>query len=140
MGKNAGNNADKPVYIISDNPVEDSQLFGFDGYAKTIAELIAYKENETPLVIGVYGPWGSGKTTLMQTVKSRLSDLNNKESFRTVKTVWFQPWKYKEEEEILAALIEEIFKTMKRDGFFESCKAHLETLVISMNPRKALGK
>ena len=66
----------KPVYIISDNPEKDSELFGFDGYAKTIAELIAYKDNKTPLVIGIYGPWGSGKTTLMQTVLSHLRKIN----------------------------------------------------------------
>ena len=50
----------KPVYIISDEPEKDSELFGFGAYAKTIAELIANKENKTPLVIGIYGSWGSG--------------------------------------------------------------------------------
>ena len=69
----------KPVYIISDNPEKDSGLFGFDGYAKTISEIIAYKENKTPLVIGIYGPWGSGKTTLMQTVISCLNKIDAKE-------------------------------------------------------------
>ncbi len=49
--------ANKPVYIISDSPEKDSDLFGFDAHAKTIAELIAYKKNKTPLVIGVYGTW-----------------------------------------------------------------------------------
>ena len=39
----------KPVYIISDSPEKDSDLFGFDAYAKTIAELIAHKKNKTPL-------------------------------------------------------------------------------------------
>ena len=53
----------KPVYIISDEPEKSSDLFGFDAYAKTLAELIANKDNKTPLVIGVYGSWGSGKTT-----------------------------------------------------------------------------
>ena len=98
----------EPVYIISDNPEKDSGLFGFDGYAKTIAELIAFKDNKTPLVIGIYGPWGSGKTTLMQTVLSyfrKIDDYKDKDHFRNIKTVWFQAWKYKEEEEILAALI-----------------------------------
>ena len=134
----------KPVYIISDNPEKDTELFGFDGYATTIAELIAYKDNKTPLVIGIYGPWGSGKTTLMQTVSSHLRKINDeykdKVHFRNIKTVWFQAWKYKEEEEILAALIEEIFKTMKRDGFFENCKAQIETLVKSFDRFKFIGK
>lgn len=133
----------KPVYIVSDNPEKDTGLFGFDGYATTIAELIAYKDNKTPLVIGIYGPWGSGKTTLMQTVLSyfrKIDDSKDKDHFRNVKTVWFQAWKYKEEEEILAALIEEIFKAMKRDGFLENCKAQIETLVKKFDTLKFIGK
>ncbi len=133
----------EPVYIISDNPEKDSGLFGFDGYAKTIAELIAYKDNKTPLVIGIYGPWGSGKTTLMQTVLSyfrKIDDYKDKDHLRNIKTVWFQAWKYKEEEEILAALIEEIFKAMKRDGFLENCKAQIETLVKKFDTLKFIGK
>ncbi len=133
----------KPVYIISDNPEKASNLFGFDAYAKTIAELIAYKDNKTPFVIGIYGPWGSGKTSLMETVRTYLKDSSNLKDetvFRKCKTVWFQAWKYKEEDEILAALIEEIFKTMQRDGFFETFKKEIESFIGKFNILKSLGK
>lgn len=135
----------KPVYIISDEPEENSDLFGFNAYAKTIAGLIANKENKTPLVIGIYGSWGSGKTTLMKTVISQLGKIEkerdkSRDYYRNCKTVWFQAWKYKDEDEILAALIEEIFKTMKSDGFFEGCKAQIETFVKSLNKLKIIGK
>ena len=109
----------KPVTIISDAPQlkSDSVMFGFEGYARTIADLIANKANETPLVIGIYGPWGSGKTTLMATVRDLLTniDYEDRETYRKCKTVWFQAWKYDKENEILAGLIEEIFKTIKKD-------------------------
>ena len=134
---------DKPVDIISDEPEENSDLFGFDAYAKTISGLIANRENKTPLVIGIYGPWGSGKTTLMRTVISHLGKINqyeDKTPYRNCKTVWFQAWKYKDEDEILAALIEEIFKAMKRDNFFEGCKAEVEKIVKRFNKLKVIGK
>ncbi|MCP4104863.1 MAG: SUMF1/EgtB/PvdO family nonheme iron enzyme [Desulfobacteraceae bacterium] len=132
----------KPVYIISDSPEKDSGLFGFDAYAKTIAGLIANKDNQTPLVIGIYGQWGSGKTTLMETVRSLLAkdEYQDTELYRKCKAVWFQAWKYSKEEEILAGLIEEIFKTMKQSGFFEMCKAQVEELISKMNMTKILGK
>ncbi len=132
----------KPVSIISDSPEKDKTLFGFEAYANTIAGLIANKENKTPIVIGIYGPWGSGKTTLMETVKSFLDNkkFKDKSLYRICKTVWFQAWKYGSEDEILAALIEEIFKTMKRDGFFEACKARIEELVKKIKPSKLFGK
>lgn len=131
-----------PTYIISDLPEDKVVDFNFDTYAKTIADLIAYKKNRTPLVIGVYGPWGSGKTTLMKTVQERLvgDAYDDTNLFRHCKTVWFQVWKYAEEEQILAALIEEIFRTMKRNGFFEARKADLEGLVKRLRPFKMLGK
>jgi formylglycine-generating enzyme required for sulfatase activity len=131
----------QPVRIISDNPEKDLVAFGFDAYAWTIADLIANKENETPLVIGIYGSWGSGKTTLMELVRSSLTHdrYKNDERFRTTKTIWFQAWKYGNEDEILAALIEEIFKTMKQDGFFEACKAKIEELVQGLKPSRVVG-
>jgi gamma-glutamyl hercynylcysteine S-oxide synthase len=130
-----------PVYIISDAPEADSPVFGFDAYAKTIAGLIANKNNQTPLVIGIYGLWGSGKTTLMETVKRLLEsgDYSEKATFRKCKTVWFQAWKYGHEDEILAALIEQIFKTMAADKFFESCKADIEKLTKKLDKSKIFG-
>ncbi len=132
-----------PVRIISDDPKKASDLFGFDAYAKTLAELIANKENTTPLVIGIYGEWGSGKTTLMQTVISQLEVIGKdkpEDLYRNCKTVWFSPWKYQEEDAILAALIEEIFKTMNRDDFFKKCTGALEKLTQMLDKGKVVGE
>ncbi len=120
----------KPVSIISDSPEKASGLFGFNAYARTIAGLIANKKNETPVVIGIFGPWGSGKTTLMETIISELdkNEYQDREIYRGCKVVRFQAWKYTKEEEILVALIEEIFKSMKQSGFFNACKAEIEKL------------
>ena len=78
----------KPVYIISDDPArkdkvvsddpahKEKVVFGFEAYARTLAELIAFRDNRTPMVIGIYGPWGSGKTTLMEAIITKLDELN----------------------------------------------------------------
>jgi gamma-glutamyl hercynylcysteine S-oxide synthase len=132
----------KPVKIISDNPEKENAAFGFDAYAKTIAEVIANKENATPLVIGIYGSWGTGKTTLMESVRSLLDGnaYSDKKIFRKCKTVWFQAWKYNNEDEILAALIEQIFKTMAADNFFEAAKSEIEKITKSLNKSKLFGE
>lgn len=136
----------KAVPIISDNPkipqTPDAEdiMFGYKAYAKTIAEVIAAKENKTPLVIGVYGDWGSGKTTLMETIISFLnsSELENaykqkeEKTFRKIKPIWFQAWKYKNEDEILASLIERILTELKTDSFIQRCKLNFENATQSI--------
>jgi predicted KAP-like P-loop ATPase len=131
----------KPIDIINDNPERESVMFGFEAYAKTIAGVIANRKNDTPLVIGIYGSWGAGKTTLMEATRKLLKGkaYEDKKLFRQTKSVWFQAWKYGKEEEILAALIEEIFKTMKTHGFFEACKAEIEKLASELKPSKVIG-
>ncbi len=130
------------VFIISDDPArKDKVVFGFEAYARTLAELIAFRNNRTPMVIGIYGPWGSGKTTLMEAIIAKLDELNEKgdAQLRRCKAVRFQAWKYAGQDEILAALIERILQTMKQDGFFESCKAKVEELIARFNLTKLIG-
>jgi len=129
-----------PAYILSDEPAGRNAQFGFEGYSKTIADLIAYKRNLTPLVIGIYGPWGSGKTTLMQSVRDKLGNYAQDDTFRICKTVWYQAWKYAEEEAILAGLIEEVFKTMQADGIHGWFKAEFGKFASRLNKKKIVGK
>ena len=91
----------RPLRIVSDHVLNRENLaFGFDAYASAIAELIATKTNKTPYTIGISGKWGSGKTTLMKAIESKLDHLPHDEKtpiqdqeFRKIKCVWFEAWK-----------------------------------------------
>jgi formylglycine-generating enzyme required for sulfatase activity len=116
--------------ILHDAPLrhDDPHHFHFDEFAATLCRLIADKQTRTPLVIGVSGSWGSGKTTLLQRVKQMLDKAGDQtdankvdfvsgeekpwEKFRPCKTVWFDAWKYQDEDELLVALIRVILATM----------------------------
>ena len=50
--------------ILTDRPAADG--LEFSPYIDALAELITDPAANTPLTIGVFGSWGSGKTTLMQ--------------------------------------------------------------------------
>ena len=56
-----------------DSPTTDDRL-GFSVYAAGIARTIrdAALRNQLPLTIGIYGRWGSGKTSLMKMVETEL--------------------------------------------------------------------
>ncbi len=126
--------------ILSDLPLReaDEAYFHFDDFAGTLALLIADPNTRTPLTIGVSGPWGSGKTTLLRRVKTLLetrdregrpffaSEGETASDFRACKTVWFDAWKYTDEDELLVALVRVILAAMRRDGLFNKLKAAAE--------------
>lgn len=45
---------------------------GYSAYAEAIARAIQHRETRPPLTIGIKGPWGAGKTSLMRMVQDRL--------------------------------------------------------------------
>lgn len=48
---------------------------GFEQYAQALAEIIVKPETIPPVVIGIYGPWGSGKSTFLELVKRHLGPI-----------------------------------------------------------------
>lgn len=53
----------------------EKDLLGFEEYAEALVQIIRRPETRPPLVVGVYGPWGSGKSTFMGLVKRKLDAL-----------------------------------------------------------------
>ena len=71
---------------------------GYEAYANAFASFISSDKNLDQLVIGLHGEWGRGKSTLMDSIKKKL-ELNG------FTTVWFNAWKYKEEDNIWGAFL-----------------------------------
>jgi hypothetical protein len=94
--------------LLDDNPTTDDAL-GFGESVDALVQVVAGARR--PLTIGVFGGWGSGKTSLMKMVQARLQ----LEAKTNVKTVWFNAWKYDGKEAIWNALIQTIFLAMKED-------------------------
>src|SRR6516162_6819241 len=92
--------------LIADNPETQDRL-GFAPMAEILVNVI--KATQPPFTIGVFGEWGSGKTTLMNLVRNGLKA-------EGTKTVWFNAWKYDGKEVIWNALMQAIFYEMKSDA------------------------
>jgi hypothetical protein len=93
--------------LLSDQPAVVDRL-GFEHFAEILADVV--RTTPPPFTIGVFGEWGSGKTTLMRFIRQRLDETGG------VKTVWFNAWKYDGKEVIWNALIQTIFLEMRRDA------------------------
>ena len=106
------------TYIVNDQPTERDAL-DFTPYVETLADII--RTGNTPLTIGVFGTWGSGKTSLMRMVKNQLPD--------DFTIAWFDAWKYDKEETLWRAfLLNVLFAVEKKSGETEELKT-LKTML-----------
>ena len=89
---------------------------GFKGYAKTLAQFINHPNTQSPLTVGILGRWGTGKSTLMEMIEEEFAADN-------LTTVWFNAWRYSQEDEMWAAFLQSILnKVQGKQGFRERLK------------------
>ncbi len=75
---------------INDRYVDDQEndALDFKIYVNALRDFITSSETETPLVIGIDGSWGSGKTSLMQMLRKELDP--QKSYFKSGKEFFIQ--------------------------------------------------
>ena len=104
-----------PLEILTDDFEIENIAGDFENYSKTIANMIV---GSTPkYTIGVYGEWGTGKTTLMKSVRRKFSETDTENENEWIPTVWFNAWRFEQEKtnatvplilEILGRLVKRI--------------------------------
>lgn len=83
--------------ILNDEPSAVDEL-GRAPYKRALAKTILLCD--TPFTIGVYGDWGSGKTSLLRLVAQDIGD--------QAKCVWFNAWLYQQHQDPALALLHTI--------------------------------
>ena len=108
-------------YILDDLPADEDAL-DFSPYVATLADIIASPSTRTPLTIGVFGTWGSSKTSLMRMIRQQLP--------AAFQVAWFDAWKYEKEEALWRALLLQVLTALRAaipaDGSEPSKKALAE--------------
>ncbi|WP_446213428.1 FxSxx-COOH system tetratricopeptide repeat protein [Micromonospora sp. IBSANI012] len=100
-----------PAYAVPDD-ASDEDALGFGRFAKLLATNIAgIAYRSTPWTVGIYGAWGSGKTTFLNLVEKELVAL------QLTSVVRFNAWKYGREEDLWSALIQVILNDLRIEGW-----------------------
>ena len=116
--------------MLTDNEVRKigEDTLQFKTYADTLVEIISY--SQTPITIGVYGEWGSGKTSLLRLTENEL-ELSKEVN---IKSVWFNAWKFDKAHDLRVALIHSILQKIKNDKTaVESVKEKAVSLLKRIN-------
>lgn len=81
----------------SDQPVSSAMQdrFARASFAQRIADTIATRDDDACLVLGLYGPWGDGKTSVLRMIEERLKGYDNRIVVR------FNPWHFTSESQLL---------------------------------------
>jgi hypothetical protein len=78
-----------PVPLATDQPISSSadDRFSRKLFAYRAAQTIAHRADPTSIVVGIYGSWGEGKTSVLRMIDEGLA------SEKHVKSFWFNPWR-----------------------------------------------
>ena len=91
------------IYTI-DAPVNNPEQDKFKrwSFSQRVGQTIASRNDPSSLVIGIYGPWGDGKTTVLNFIERKLKESEG------IICVKFNPWRFTDE----ASLIKGFFQAL----------------------------
>ena len=109
--------------LTSDNPIRDEPKdhLDFKRYLDPLVSLLTNPSTETPFTVGIFGTWGSGKTSLLKLLDTRLQREHKDKFLR----VWFNPWVHRAEPNLLVPLLHALHDTLDAqptNRFKESAK------------------
>jgi KAP family P-loop domain len=112
-------------HFVSDEPIDGAAQDRFNRapFAKRIADTIARRPDSSSLVIGVFGPWGDGKTSVLKMMEEAL------EQYDDVVVIRFNPWHFQSEDQLVK-------------GFFNTLAAGLDQKLHNVTERigQAIGQ
>ncbi|MFG6565346.1 P-loop NTPase fold protein [Sulfitobacter sp. 1A13421] len=82
----------------------DNDRFGFDPFASAISDCIRSVENPLGSVVAIYGPWGSGKSSVINLVRHHLA-----KDAPDLDVINFPAWMYRTEDALAVGFFKELY-------------------------------
>ena len=106
--------------LSADRPQTDpaQDLFGYAPFAGTLTKALCNYGSSDPLVLGLYGAWGSGKSTILKFICHNLEAMPKKE--RPI-VIEFNPWWFSGQEHLARAFLGQLQAVLpdKNEAFKE---------------------
>ena len=103
------------IDLLPDRPctAPENDLFGYAPFADNLAKTICRYSGKDGLVLAIYGPWGSGKSTMLNFVECYLGQ--HRENSEVI-VVHFNPWWFSGQEKLARSFFGQLEGTLK-DSF-----------------------
>lgn len=113
---------DQPVTFQHDLPQVKSDLYGRKPFAERLGQLLVLPPDSPGIVIGIEGPWGSGKTTVVRYIVESLKESVDEPPI----IVEFNPWMLAGADALVEALLTELASGIGLDSGTKKAKKSLE--------------
>lgn len=104
----------------SDKPIESSEqdLLGRTTFSKQLGEAIYKYDGRDGLVLGVFGKWGTGKTSILNMVVNEINYLSKSDTERPI-IVNFSPWNYTDKDNLISLFFRVLKNKLDMDKYEE---------------------
>lgn len=116
-------NADRPA---------DEDLLERGALVEQLAQWTLNAPMADGFVIGVTGPWGSGKTTVLRLLETRIGD--------EVTVIWFEPWLFSNADDLVIRFFDEVASRLEgeRSGKFKKVAERMTSFGEALSPAVSL--
>lgn len=98
----------------TDRPIDscEQDLLGRSSFAKQLGKALYEYNNNDGLVIGLYGKWGTGKTSVINMAIRELERLSSDEENKPI-TMRFAPWNYSDKNNLISIFFQNLKTTIE---------------------------
>jgi len=114
--------------FVPDQPSKLDYL-DFGPYVSALVDLIVSPNTQTPVTLGIFGTWGSGKTTLMQLMEQAAKDLRARMKSPALELLWMNVWQLSQHGEGWQAFLQALFTQVHKSlPFFKRVRFDLRLM------------
>ena len=114
MDKENQNMTNNKNVFISDAPISscEADILGRGKFAKSLAKNILRHEDKNTIVIGLYGKWGSGKSSIVNILLEDIKQTKEIPEDKKPLIIEFNPWNFSEQDNLASVFFNEIANSL----------------------------